>query len=514
MMKKVKKLLVNIFILTATSLLIRTVGVSFSAYLFNRIGATAIGTYGLILSVYGFAITLATSGIKFTVTRLTSEELGKNNEQGMKKIVRKALVYALGFSTVTGVILFWGADVIASYWLDNEETVLSLRILAVGLPFIAVSHVLSGYFTAIRKVVTGSVIMIIDQFVMIGITLLALTWLLPKGIAYACLALVLGSILSEVITCLLLCIEYGLEGKRREGVKHTGYPISGVWRRLLAVSLPIAFSAYARSGLYTLQNLLIPKGLRKYGASGSEALASYGTIHGMVLPMVLYPSALMIALSELLIPELTECQVQQNYRQINYIINRVLKMSFLFTACVMGILFYFAEDLSGLFQDHPEVAFYLKVFAPLVLVMYMDTVVDGLLKGLGEQLKSMQYNVIDSFVSVLLVFFLIPIFGIRGYVFTVMVSELLNFVLSLSRLIKVTQVRINLLDVVIKPLLCIAGAVTACTILLSDTNFISQFLPQGMVIHMAMMVGFYVCALFLTSCLKREELRWVSGVVR
>lgn len=515
MMKKVKKLFLNILILTATSLLIRTVSVSFSAYLFNRIGATAIGTYGLILSVYGFAMTVATSGIKFTVTRLTSEELGKQNEQGMKTIVRKGLCYALGFSIVTAVALFFGAEFIAAHWLDNQETVLSLRILAVGLPFIAVSHVLSGYFTAIRKVVTGSVIMIIDQFVMIGITLLALTWLLPKGIAYACLALVLGSVLSEVITCLLLWMEYGLEGRRRKAsTKERGYPISGVWGRLLAISLPIALSAYARSGLYTLQNLLIPKGLRKYGATGSEALASYGTIHGMVLPMVLYPSALLIALSELLIPELTECQVQQNHRQINYMIHRVLKMSFLFAACVMGLLFYFSSDLSRLFEDHPEVSFYLKVFAPLVLVMYMDTVVDGMLKGLGEQLNSMKYNVIDSFVSVLLVFFLIPIFGIRGYVLTVMVSELLNFVLSFSRLIKITQIKIHLLDIVIKPLICIVGAVVACTILLEESSFTSQFFPAGMVLQMGLMILFYGSALFLTSCLKREELRWASGVIR
>lgn len=509
-MKKVKKLLINILVLTATSLLMRTIGVFFSAYLFNRVGAAVIGVYQLIISVYAFAITIATSGIKFTVTRLISEEAGKKSGVGMKKVMRKCFYYALGFSIAAMLALLLGAPYIGTHWLDDPGTVLSLRILALGLPFIAASHVITGYFTAIRKVATGSMIMIIDQFIMIGVTLVGLALLLEKGLAYICLAMVFGAVISEVVTCGLLLLNY-LKEKRQLTY---GPQTHKVWSRLLKISLPIALGAYARSGLYTLQNILIPKGLRKYGASSNAAFTAYGTVHGMVLPMVLYPSALLLALSELLIPEFTECQVNNNRVQIHYMINRVLKLSFLFTVCVMGVLFYFSNQLGTLFHDNQQVSFYLKMFAPLVLIMYMDTVVDGMLKGLGEQFQSMKYNVIDAFCSVLMVYFLIPLYGIKGYIIMVMVSEVLNFTLSIGRLIRVTQVQIHLVDVIFKPLVCILITVGICYLLVHPTQLTSKFLPASLILQIIMMIAIYIACLFVSSCLKKEDFHWFLSMVK
>ena len=56
---------------------------------------------------------------------------------------------------------------------------------------------------------------------------------------------------------------------------------------MLAVALPLAVSAYARTSLTTLEHLLIPRGLKSAGLTADRALAGYGIVHGMALPVVL-----------------------------------------------------------------------------------------------------------------------------------------------------------------------------------------------------------------------------------
>ncbi len=298
----------------------------------------------------------------------------------------------------------------------------------------------------------------------------------------------------------------GGDGTRRLLIMGGGL---GMLPRLLGISVPIALSAYARSGLSTLQNLLIPRGLEKYGASKEASFTAYGTVHGMVLPVILYPSALLTVLSDLLLPELTECQVRHGRTHMNYIVNRVFKLSLIFSFLVMGVLFCCSSDLGKAVYQNEDVSFYIRIFSPLVIVMYMDTVVDGMLKGLGEQLNSMKYNIIDSFVSVLLVFFLLPHFGIEGYIATVMLSEVLNFSLSLGKLIQITELRVHLLDGVGKPLACIVLSALLCTKFL----FV-RLAPAGaslvptLAFQILMISGVYFCLLFLCRSLTGEDLRW------
>ncbi|MBS1473885.1 MAG: oligosaccharide flippase family protein [Massilimaliae sp.] len=510
-MKNGKALFYNMILMTATALLIRTAGVIFSAYLFRKIGSVGIGIYQLIMSVYALAITLATSGIKFTATRLVSEELGKDNRTGVRKALKSCLGYAVLFSLATAVLLYFGAEWIGTVWLDDPRTVSSLRILPIGLPFIAISAVAGGYLTAVRKANRCALIQIADQFVMIVITITGLRLLLPKGLEYGCIAMVAGSCLAEAIACLFLflCVLHDQKKRKTDDKK-----AKGIQKRMFKIAIPIALSAYARSALSTLQNILIPRGLKKWGASQEQAFTAYGTVHGMVLPLVLYPAALLTALAELLIPELTECQVQDDRVRIHWIVTRVLKLSFLFAVCVMGVLFYFSESLGMTFYQSSEVAFYVKLFSPLVLIMYMDTIVDGMLKGLGEQYQSMKYNVIDSFASVCMVYFLLPVFGIKGYVMTVMVSEVLNFSLSLGRLVKITSLRISVKEIVLKPLLCVVCTTLTCGILWFPDSWTNAHFPDLLLVRVLFLIGCYVLFLFLFSCLKKEDLKWFASLVR
>ena len=94
-MKLIKTFFINGIILTITSLILRCIGIFFNSYVSQKIGTEAIGLYGLIMSIYGFAITISLSGINLATTKIVAEELAVNNIENINKIVKKCLIFSL-----------------------------------------------------------------------------------------------------------------------------------------------------------------------------------------------------------------------------------------------------------------------------------------------------------------------------------------------------------------------------------------------------------------------------------
>lgn len=501
-MRAVKKLFWNMLLLTATSLVLRTVGVAFSVYLSGCIGTEGVGLFQLIMSVYMLFVTIASSGIRFATTRLISEEDARGPAGSVRQAMRCCLFYAALFGCGALLLLFFAAPLIGSFWIADTRAIPSLRLLSFSLPFLSITASVSGYFVAVRKMTRCAFIQLLEQLVRICVAVFGLHTYRNAGLVYACLAISAGSCASELFSALSLSLLCRLDFFSRRGREHTS---NGICRRLCGVALPIAFSAYARSALSTLQNLLIPRGLAQYGLGRTQAMSAYGMVHGMVLPVILYPSALFNVLSELLLPELTESQIRGWKRHIHYILTRVFRMSFLFTAGVMGIFLFFAEELSFAIYQRGDPAFYMRIFAPLVLIMYMDTIVDGMLKGLGEQLNSMKYNIIDSLTSVILIYLLLPVYGVNGYIVTVMVTEILNFTLSLHRLVVVTGFHPKLLMHIAKPLLCVFCSAAILFLLPAE------HLAFGL--RAALFLLLYILLLLFSGALTREDFRWGRGLL-
>lgn len=132
-----------------------------------------------------------------------------------------------------------------------------------------------------------------------------------------------------------------------------------------------------------------------------------------------------------------------------------------------GIMFIFSEGLSQCIYGDGQCAEYLRVLAPLLPIMYTDTTVDGILKGLDQQVYSMRYNIIDSAMCVVLVLILIPKYSVKGYVAILFISEIVNFSLSIHRLSKVCTLEINIMDSIIKPAVCVTASFLAGLLLSS-----------------------------------------------
>ena len=222
-------------------------------------------------------------------------------------------------------------------------------------------------------------------------------------------------------------------GDRRKYGSRTGENIR-LTGRMLSVALPLAVSAYARSALSTLEHLLVPRGFRKSGLSADAALAGYGVIQGMAMPVLSFPSCLLSSLAENVIPELTGAQVRGEREKIRREVRSLLTMSLLFAIAVAFALFVTSDFIGSALFASSEAGKYIRLLAPLIPAMYVDMVVDGCLKGLGQQVWSMGINILDAGLGVLLVYTLLPIGALDAYIGIIYFNELLNLALSAARL--------------------------------------------------------------------------------
>ena len=498
-MKNSGKFLWNTLLLTGVALLMRTVAVAFNVYVTEKLGAGGVGLFSLILSAYGFFSTFALSGVHLASSRLVAEGLGHGSCGEVRGSMRCCLAYGFCFGAAATVALFASAGVIGERLIADSRAVLPLRILAPSLLPLACSSAVSGYFYAVRRVGRSSLVQVLAQAVRIGVTVFAISAWLPAGVEYVCVALTVGITVSEGCSVLFLLLLW-----RRDMRKcfRGGEIPGGLLRKMLGISLPMALSTYARSGLLTLEHMLIPYGLRRFGRSGEAALAQYGILHGMAFPIVLYPQVFLQSFAGMLIPEMAETRARGGEKEIRRTAARVLQITLLFSIGVAGIMCCFAGELGRVIYANRTAGNYILMMAPLIPVMYLDSAVDGMLKGLGQQLYSMQVNILDASCSVLMVWLLLPRMGVGGYILTVYVCEILNGALSLVRLLQVTKPKVSLLRIFFLPLLCVAAAAASVRILLQYSG-LTLLWPGGWALtaHCLLAAAVYMLLLWLTGCI-------------
>ena len=504
-----KQLFWNALLLSSASLLIRTVGVTFQVYISNRAGAEAMGLFSLLSGVYGFALTLATSGIHLGVTRLVVDSIAEKKSERVSPAMKRATIYALLFGILSAILLSASADMIGTHWLKDTRTISSLRLLAITLPFISLSSAWGGYFTAVRRPYKNALVQVLEQAIKIFATLQLLGVLLPFGIELTCCALVLGGVVAETLSFFLEFFLY-LSDRKKNFQKNDCDSGKKEGRKLLSITLPIAFTTYIRSGLITLQHILIPEGLRNSGASHSAALIAYGSIHSMAMPIILYPAALISSFSGLLVPELAESSIERSDLRTRYMISRVWSLSLIFSIGVAGILICFSKELGDTLYPGTETAKYIRILAPLIPIMYVDTATDAMMKGLGEQVYSMKINIADALISVILVWLLIPKYGIQGYIFAIYFSEFFNTVCSITHLLSISRTPVKLLKWIYKPLISIVLATTALRALWSISILTISNTFLSILLHCTSTVVLYVWLLILTKGLDRDDLLWIK----
>lgn len=499
-MTRLKKYLANGTLMTLVALALRGLSVIFNAYVSRKIGAEALGLYTLLGSVYSFALTLALSGINLTTTRLVSDALGEDNPDKARISMKKCVAYSLFFGTLSSVLLLFLAEPISVGILKDSRVIKPLQLCAATLPLISLSSCFNGYFTAVRRVYKNAITQITEQLARIAFCATLLNLAFGRDMESYCICLVLGGALSEILSFTISLLFYIFDKQSKQTTAHLTFSERKITSKMLSIALPLALSTYFRSALLTIEHILIPIGIEKSGKNRAQSLAAYGTLQSMVMPLVLFPAAIIHSFSGLLIPELAELNIQNNRTEIQYVSRRVCKLALLFATGVAGIMIYFSDSLGMEIYNSTEAGKYIRLVAHIVPIMYLDTTVDNILKGLGEHIYTMGVNITDTLCSLVMVWILIPRMGIYGYITLIIVSELFNAGASIFRLVKVSGMRFNIFTSLLLPAL--ASVVTTQLV-----GMLSLPLLPSIILSV---ISYLVLARCI-GAITKEEIKWVKG---
>ena len=449
-MSEAKRFIKSGIMLTLVGLAMRTASMVFGAFISRTVGAEGTGLYTLVMTVYSFAVTFATSGISLTVTRLVASRIGEGKPNEVGGVLRGAFLFSLLFGLLATLGLFFGAELIGELILSDVRTVTSLKVLACSLIPAALSATVSGYFVGVKRVGFNALTSVMCQLIKIALTVILVIYLSPYGIVSAVVGLCIGITITEILGFALFFFEF-LYDLRKNGRKTDNR--TSAFSEVSRTALPLAFSAYVRSLLLNVEHILIPRKLRESGESQVEAYSHYGTLHGMALPLVIYPMAPLSSFASLLVPEFAEDMSAGREERMKHIAGRATNMTLAYAVMSAVFLYAFSEELGYVIYDSYEAGYYISALAAVVPIMYLDHVTDSILKGIGEQVFSMWVNITDSLLSVFLVWLLIPRMGIMGYALVIVIMEGYNFLLSFIRLRRKIHFKIAPITSIIIPLI-------------------------------------------------------------
>lgn len=480
-------------LLTGVNLLLRFVGTSFQVYLSGRIGAEGIGLLQLVLSVGSMALVAGMAGIRTATMYLTAEEVGRKRPSHVIWVLSGCTKYSLVASSAVAFGVYSFAPQIALYWIGHPEIADSIRLFAAFLPVNCLCGVMVGYFTGANRIGTLAAVEVAEQACSMVCTIVFLSAWGTSDAAKACQAVILGSQMGAVLTlCSLVILRLWERSPSSSQI-----PIA---QRLHQTAVPLALADNLRTGISTIENLMVPKRLALYAGVASP-LAAFGTVCGMVFPILTFPMAILFGLTELLIPELARCNAAGSQQRITYLVKQSLRIALLFGVFCSCILYLAAEPLCMRLYKSTDAGRYLRWFSPLAVMLYCDAVTDAMIKGLGEQKASVRYNIFTNSMDVALLYLLLPQYGIVGYFLSFAVTHVINFFLSLRRLLKITKIHIRIT-------IPIRAILAACL-----SVFIAGFVPSPVMQTVSCVVVLF-CLLYLSGVIAHSDGPWLLRLLK
>ena len=171
--------------------------------------------------------------------------------------------------------------------------------------------------------------------------------------------------------------------------------------------------------------VLIPQRLLLAGINRTDSLSVYGIFTGMALPLILFPATLTNSASVMLMPSVAGLQALGHEKKIRHVIRRTCENCFFFGGFCTFFFFIFGKSL-GNFLFHSETAgIYIRTLAFICPFLYTNTALESILNGLGRPDACLFHNIAGVCIRIGFVFFSIPVLGIRGYFYGMLLSQLI-----------------------------------------------------------------------------------------
>lgn len=440
-----RSILKDTILLTLMQMLLDGLGLGVNVLVNARLGAESVGILTLSASFFRLACMIAGGNVFLCVSRFVSEELGKPFRHPAG-ILRHCLLVSLTLSCLTMLLICLFAEPLSRRFLHDAALTAPIRHMAYVLPLITLAAGLKGWCNALCKAGLCAAADGVEFALHSGLTVLAATLFQPQKASALCdLTAWSSGIAASGEILFLLCFLPRLRAGR------TGSASLGVWN-YLRLALPVMAGSALTSGLSAANDALVPFTLRQAGNSAAEALSQFGIFEAMILPTLFFPSTILCSLAGILVTETARAHMAGQTERIRSLALRTVCRTIGFSVFVTAILLTFGDEIGERLGGGVIAGRMIRLLAPVVPFIYLEIVLESIIKGLGAQVFSSLNYLCEYAVRISIVLICIPLLGFYGIVLSYYASNVLGNTARMIVVLRKTGMRFDPVRFVMLPL--------------------------------------------------------------
>lgn len=438
--RKSHPLIFGTIILTATGFLTRIIGFFYRIYLSRLFGEEGMGIYQLLSPVLSLSFSLTAAGYQTAISKLVAEQAAREKRPSFRPLA-VGLSISLPLSLLCNLIVYRLADPIAARLLMEPRTAGMLRILSFSIPLGAIHACANGYFYGIKKAGIPSASQLLEQAVRVGCVYIISSHFVAVGktpsISVAVLGLTVGEFFSMLVS-IGAAWQHFSKSRGNRGIPALAdsrrmLGTSGrLYGQMLAMALPLTANRIVLNLLQSVESVSIPARLRLYGFDNVTALSVYGVLTGMAMPFIFFPNALTSAVAVLLLPMISESYALGDIHAVKRYSVKTIKYCGLMGFGCLCVFVFFGQWAGTTLFHSPLAGYFIATLGFICPFLYLDTTLSSILQGLGMAGHIFTMNVICLLIRLAFVFWAVPQFGIAGYLWGLLASQLTLGILYLG----------------------------------------------------------------------------------
>lgn len=410
-------------VVTVFSVAERFLGFIYRIFLSRHLGAEGVGIYQIALTIFGVLITVTASGIPITVSRLIIKHKARDENKKVRETITSGICTAIIFSLPISLIFILFGNKFSFLFSDKR----CLKVLMIIIPSLIINSiyaVIRGSFWGNKNFFIYSLIEFLEEVVMLisGILMIKSATDMFDGVTKASYAVLISYAFSFLMSVGVIIYQKFRPANPLPQLKP-----------LITSALPITAMRTTTSIINSLIAIILPARLIASGLTSAEALACFGEVSGMAIPMLFIPSSLIGSIALVLVPELSENYYKNDHKTLALNIQRALKYSILIACIIMPIFASCGKLIGTTIYSNQNAGKYLIRSAFIMLPMSISMITTSILNSLGNEKKTLLYYFIGESGLIFSIYFLPKLLGaeslIAGYYFSFTVSSILNLTL-------------------------------------------------------------------------------------
>lgn len=441
--KRDKNFLLQGSILAVAGVITKIIGVVYRIPLTNIVGSEGMGYYGVAFSIYTIALMLTSYSLPLAVSKLVSARVAVGQYRNAYKVFRCAMMFAVVAGGAVSLIIFLGADFIASTVMQMDMSVYALRVLAPCIFVVAVLGVMRGFFqgngsmmpTALSQVleqIVNAVASIVGAFVLlkIGKELGETRGDASYGPAYAAAGGTVGTIAGAAFALLTVMFVFSVyrsvfKKKLRRDRSRKKESFRRIYHILLLTIAPVILSATVYNISDFLDTAIFNNVMAAQGYQKTEYASFMGIFNSQYNTLVNVPLSVSSALAASLIPSLVTTVQTGSRKQVHNKITMVTRFNMMIAIpCAVGFLILAKPIMDLLFyaEDNKMAALMLQLGAISVIFFCLSTVTNSVLQGLDDMMTPVRNAAISLLIHTLSLLLMLVVF--KWNIYAVVISKI------------------------------------------------------------------------------------------